>query len=65
MNPIEWTASITAVANALACRLTDDELNLLGVTLTQLADTLFTIAAQRSFCTEKAPPSEQGKQDSV
>lgn len=65
MNPLERTTSITAVVNALACRLTDDELNLLGVTLTQLADTLFTIAAQRSFCTKKAPPSEQGKQYSV
>ena len=41
--------SITAAANAIACRLTDDELNLLGTVLTQLADTLFTIAAQRSI----------------
>lgn len=47
MNSCELTASITACANALACRLTEDELNLLGAALTQLADTLFTIAAQR------------------
>ena len=40
----------TAAANALACRLTDDELTLLGATLTQLGDTLVTIAAQRSIC---------------
>lgn len=54
MNPLEWTASITAVANALACKLTDDELNLLGTSLTQLADTLFTIAAQRKLCGQKS-----------
>ena len=50
MNPCELTASITAIANALAGRLTDEELNLLGAALTQLADTLFTIAAQRGLC---------------
>ena len=50
MNSCELTASITAIANALACRLTDDQLNLLGVVLTQLADTLFTISTQRSLC---------------
>lgn len=46
----ELTASITALANALACRLNEAELNLLGVTLTQLGDTLITIATQRSIC---------------
>lgn len=50
MNACEWTASITAIANTLACQLTQDELNLLGVTLTQLGDTLLTIATQRSIC---------------
>lgn len=50
MNPCELTVSITAAANALASRLSDDELNLLGVTLTQLGDTLLTIATQRSIC---------------
>ena len=50
MNPCELTATITAAANYLACRLTDNELNLLGVTLTQLGDTLITIATQRSIC---------------
>ena len=47
MNPCELTASITAVANALACRLSDDELNLLGVVL---GDTIITIATRRSIC---------------
>lgn len=50
MNPCELTASITVVANALACKLTEDEVTLLGVALTQLGDTLLTIAAQRSIC---------------
>lgn len=50
MNPCELTVSITALANTIACKLTDDELNLLGVTLTQLGDTLLTIATQRSIC---------------
>lgn len=50
INPCELTASITAVANALACRLTVDELNLLGAVLTQLGDTLTTIATQKSIC---------------
>ncbi|MBQ8598585.1 MAG: hypothetical protein IJ411_00500 [Oscillospiraceae bacterium] len=50
MNPCELTASITAIANTLACQLTVDELNLLGAVLNQLGDTLQTIAAQRSLC---------------
>ena len=50
MNPCELTASITAVANLIAADRTVDELNLLGVTLTQLGDTLITIATQRSIC---------------
>ena len=53
MNPCELTASVTAIANALACKLTDDELNLLGVVLTQLGDTILTIATHRSICTGK------------
>ena len=50
MNACELTATITAIANYLACQLTEDELNLWGVSLTQLGDTLLTIATQRSIC---------------
>lgn len=50
MNACELTASITAVANWLACQLTNEELELLGVTLTQLGDTLLTVATQKSIC---------------
>ena len=53
MNGRELTASVTAVANMLACNLTEEELNLLGVTLTQLGDTLLTIATHRSICCKK------------
>ena len=53
MNPCELTASITAIANALACRLTTDQVELLGVSLTQLGDTLLTIATQRAICEQK------------
>lgn len=50
MNPCELTASITAIANTLACNPTQDELTLLGTVLTQLGDTLSTIAAHKSIC---------------
>lgn len=50
MNSCELTASITAAANAIACQLTNEELDLLGAVLTQLADTLLTISAQRALC---------------
>ena len=53
MNACELTATITAVANWLACQLTQKELELLGVTLTQLGDTLLTIVTQKSI-TENA-----------
>ena len=53
MNPCELTASVTAVANALACKLDNDELTLLASVLVQLGDTLVTIAAQRAICENK------------
>ena len=50
MNPCELTAAVTALANAIAKSCTVDELNLIGVTLTQLGDTLITIATHKSIC---------------
>ena len=50
MNACELTATITAIANYLAGQLTNEELELLGVTLTQLGDTLLTIVTQRGIC---------------
>ena len=50
MNACELTAAVTALANTLACNLTVDELNLLGSVLSQLGDTLLTIATHRGIC---------------
>ena len=50
MNPCELTASVTAVANALACKFNNDGLTLLASVLVQLGDTLVTIATQRAIC---------------
>ena len=50
MNACELTASITAFANWPVCQLSQDELPLPGVSLTQLGDTLLTIATQKSIC---------------
>lgn len=58
MNACELTASITAIANAIACKLTVDEINLLGVTLTQLGDTLLTIGTQKGICQSMAGRSQ-------
>ena len=49
MNACELTASITALANWLACQLSLEELELLGVSLTQLGDTILTIVTQKAF----------------
>ena len=54
MNPCELTASVTAIANAIACRLSNDELTLLAAALVQLGDTLATIATQRAICESKS-----------
>ena len=50
MNACELSASVTALANVLAGSLSEEELGLLGAILTQLGDTLTTIAAQRGLC---------------
>ena len=50
MNACELTTTITAIANYLACQLTQEELELLGVSLTQLGDTLLTIVTQKGIC---------------
>ena len=52
MNSLELTAAVTAVANALACGMTVNELALTAGILVQLGDTLATLAAQRALCEE-------------
>lgn len=53
MNSCELTVGVTTLANAIACKLNNDELTLLASILVQLGDTLVTIATQRSICEEK------------
>lgn len=50
MNSLELTSAITALANAIACRLTVEEIALLSGILVQLGDTLSTIAAREALC---------------
>lgn len=47
MNPCEFSMAVSAVANAIASRLSDDDLALASTALTQLADTLSTIYTMR------------------
>ena len=44
MNSCELTASVTALANTMACNFNNDELLLLASVLVQLGDTLVTIS---------------------
>ena len=53
MNSYQLTTSITAVANAISCKLSIEEMTLLASVLVQLGDTLATIATQRTICEEK------------
>ena len=54
MNSLELTATVTALANALACKLTPSEISLLAGIFVQLGDTLATIAAKQTLCDERA-----------
>ena len=53
MNSLELTSAVTALANAVACKLTVDEAVLLAAVLVQLGDTLATIAAMEGLCAEQ------------
>lgn len=53
MNSLELTSAITALANAVACNLTVDEITLLASVLVQLGDTLATIAAREGLCEDQ------------
>ena len=50
MNSLELTSAVTALANAIACKLSADEIALLSSIFVQLGDTLATIAARESLC---------------
>ena len=46
---IKLTSAITALANVLSCQCSTDKLLLLAVILTQLGDTLSTLATKREL----------------
>ena len=50
MTSLELTSAVTALANAIACKLTLEEAALLSSIFVQLGDTLATIAARESLC---------------
>ena len=54
MDSCQLTASVTAIANTLAGKLTIEEATLLAALLVQLGDTLATIVTQRAICAEIA-----------
>lgn len=49
-DPLALTTTVNSLAVAIAGQLNDEELGLVGAILTQLGDTLETIAAQREVC---------------
>lgn len=50
LNPCELTATLTALANIVAPKLTDEELLILQSSLLQLNNTLNTFRLQRAYC---------------
>ena len=50
MTSLELTSAVTALANAIACKLSVDEIALWASIFVQLGDTLATIAARESLC---------------
>lgn len=53
MSPEELVALVTGIAIAISKDQTVDEINLLAVILSQLGDTLATIATKREICENK------------
>ena len=58
MNSLELTSAVTALANAIAYRLTPSEVALAASILVQLGDTLATIAAEQALCEERTKEND-------
>ena len=58
-DPLAWTTAVNTAASAIAARLNDAELNLAAAVLTQLGDTLATIAVLRANRTNKENPADK------
>ena len=54
MNSLGLTSAVTALANAIAGKLTPSEISLIASIFVQLGDTLATIAASHALCEEAA-----------
>ena len=54
MSSLELTSAVTAIANAIARKLTPSEIALVASVFVQLGDTLATIAAQQTLCEEQS-----------
>lgn len=50
MNSTKLISAVTALANAIACKLTPEELALVASIFVQLGDTLATVAASQALC---------------
>ena len=59
MKAFELTTAVTAIANAIACKMTENELALVASVFVQIGDTLATIAAERALCETKAEESTE------
>lgn len=53
MDPCQLTASVTALANAMARSFSEEELTLMASILVQLGDTLVTIVTRNAMLSEK------------
>lgn len=53
MDACELSFLVNAVSNAIACDLTDDDLDLAAIIFTQIGYTLTTIAIQRDFLSRR------------
>lgn len=49
-DPLAFTTAVNTLSAVLAQQLNDEELALLAAILTQIGDTLATIAVQRQLC---------------
>ena len=61
MNSLKLTSAVTALANAIACKLDINEIALLASIFVQLGDTLATIAARENLCGEEAQENNVAK----
>ncbi|MCI8399999.1 MAG: hypothetical protein HFF90_11480 [Oscillibacter sp.] len=54
-DPLALTTAVNTLAVAIAARLNNQQLGLTAAILTQLGDTLATIAVQREICAPDKP----------